>query len=96
MNQKIKGYMNLARKANAVVIGSDNLEKTKSHIFLVITGADASESTIKISNLLHEKKACEIIHLTDCSIGEIIGIKKCQIIGITNQGFAKEIVNNLE
>ncbi|MBQ8792710.1 MAG: hypothetical protein IJZ62_03765 [Clostridia bacterium] len=74
---KIKGYLNISRKAGYLIIGGETLEDYKKKLFLVLYDVNAGNNTLKIVDKLKLKgiDICGVYNLE-----ELCTISNCKII----------------
>ena len=88
---KIKGYINIARKAGYVIIGGEKLNNYRKKLYLIIYDESAQKNTIKIKEQFKDKEVISVKNL-----GEITSIKNCKIIGIKNKMMSENILKLLK
>ena len=90
-NLKIKSVLGLARKAGALLIGSEKIENEGHKKILVIIAEDSSEGVRKFA----EKHESLELGMTIKELSDVTGLKdSVQILGLPfNSGFAKKILN---
>jgi len=90
-SEKIKGYLNISRKAGYLIIGGETLANYKKKLYLILYDRNAGNNTIKIVAKLQEKniKCYEIEGLS-----QLISIPNCKIFGIKNKNIS-EIIESL-
>ena len=89
--EKIKGYLNIARKAGYLIIGGEKLEGYTKKLYLILCDTACVLSTVKIANKLKEKG---LAVLSIEGLGELLSIPNCKIIGLKNKNIS-EIIENL-
>ena len=87
---KIKGYLNIAKKAGYVIIGGEKLENYNKKLYLVIYDKSAQKNTLKIVEKIKDKDI-KIIELEN--LETLININNCKIIGIKNKNLSDIIIN---
>lgn len=89
-NLKIKSVLGLARKAGALLIGSEKIESESRKKILVILAEDSSEGVKKFA----EKHESLSLNMTIKELSDVTGLKDTvQILGLPlNSGFAKKIL----
>lgn len=87
---KIKGYLNIAKKAGYVIIGGEKLENYNKKLYLVIYDKSAQKNTLKIVRKI-QNKDIKIIELEN--LETLININNCKIIGIKNKNLSDIIIN---
>ncbi|MBO5394379.1 MAG: hypothetical protein J6A28_00545 [Clostridia bacterium] len=89
--EKIKGYLNISRKAGYLIIGGETLEDYKKKLFLVLFDNSAGLSTLKIVDKIKARG----IHVVGIeSLGDLCAIPTCKIVGIKNKNIS-EIIESL-
>ena len=80
--EKIKGYLNISRKAGYLIIGGETLEDYKKKLFLVLYDKTAANNTLKVVEKIKERgiKTIEVE-----SLGDLISLPTCKIVGIKNK-----------
>lgn len=97
LKNKLKGYINVAKKASYVIIGRDNIELLKNKKFyLFVLSSSASKSLVDFADNLSKEKNCEFIKLNKLSLDELIDITNCKIIGIKNKNLSLIIKDLIE
>lgn len=92
-NSKIAGYLNLARKANSLIIGTENLKYHNKKLYLILIAKNAGKSARAVAQAQHERTGCALVE-TDLNLGEILNINTCQIVALKNKGFADMVIQN--
>ena len=99
MNEtRLLGYLGLARRAGAYVLGETALHaigKGKCH--LLILAADASDNTK--AEVEHRVKANHVqlfVYSTKTALGTLFGKGHVAILGITNTQLAQQIIRGLQ
>lgn len=89
--EKIKGYLNISRKAGYLIIGGETLEDYKKKLFLVLYDKTAANNTLKVVAKLQQRgiKTLEVELL-----GELCSLPTCKIVGIKNKNIS-EIIESL-
>ena len=90
INIKIKSILGLARKAGALLIGSEKIEAAGHKKILVILAEDSSEGVRKFA----EKHESLELNMTIKELSGVTGLRdSVQILGLPlNSGFAKKIL----
>ena len=86
--EKIKGYLNISRKAGYLIVGGETLEDYKKKLFLVLYDKTAAKNTLKVVAKIKERgiKVLEIENLSN-----LCSIDNCKIIGIKNKNISEII-----
>ncbi len=88
---KLKGYINISRKAGYLIIGSEKLKGYNKKLYVLIYDLTAQKNTLKV---VEEIKNKNIPIYAIENLEELTGIKNCKIIGIKNKDLS-EIIENL-
>lgn len=89
LENKLKGYINVAKKASYVIIGRDNIELLKNKKFyLFVLSSTAPKSLIDFAENLSKIKQCEFIKLNKLNLDELVYTNNCKIIGIKNKNLS--------
>lgn len=94
--EKLKSYLGLAKKANAIIYGKDSIKDFRKPIYCVILCVNASDKLKFHINNLCESKKINLKVLKSVSIDEMLGTENCKVIGVINPNFAKAILENEE
>ena len=91
---KIKSILGLARKAGALLIGSENIDRAEKKKILVILALDASEGVKKFAEK-HERLETG---MTVKELSDVTGLRdSVQILGLPlSSGFAKKLLDLYE
>lgn len=89
MNDKTKGLLRIARKAGLLIIGYDNIIKTKKPVYLLITAKNVSERTKK--NILQLDKERIDTNLDKIELGALFGAGEVALTGVTDEKLAENI-----
>lgn len=92
--QKLRGYLNIARKANYLVIGQDNLKGYDKKLYLVLVGKNSSTKSKQLATNICQKLQIPHFQLSQ-NLEDLLAIKNCQIVGLKNNGLASQIINLL-
>ncbi len=92
--QKINGYVNIAKRANYVIWGTDNLDGYSHKLYLVLYREDFGKTIQKTIQKL-EACNCTIKMLSVNDFNEIAGTNKSKIFAIKNKGISEQIINLL-
>lgn len=90
-NDKIKGFLNICRKANYLIIGGENLEKYNKKFYLVIYDLSSAKNTLKLVEKL-KNNSHQIVGVKN--LEDLILIKNCKICAIKNKKLS-EIIKKL-
>ncbi|MBQ8908895.1 MAG: hypothetical protein IJY90_01195 [Clostridia bacterium] len=89
--EKIKGYLNISRKAGYLIVGGETLDDYKKKLFLVLYDETAGNNTMKIATKLKDRGLKTI---AVSNLGELCLISTCKIVGIKNKNIS-EIIESL-
>ena len=93
MEAKIKGLLGLAQRANKVYAGDYLCRKNMRSIALLVLSTEASERMKKEYNFAAEKFNIPLIYWSSkCEMGKTIGKTEKSVLGISDIGFAKQIL----
>lgn len=89
--EKIKGYLNISRKAGYMIVGGETLENYSKKLYLVLYDKSAAKNTLKVVAKIKEKgiKVIEVENLA-----QLCSIENCKIIGIKNKNIS-DIIENI-
>lgn len=93
-SSKIASYLNLARKANSLIIGTENLKKHNKKLYLIIVVKSAGKTAFQVAQTQKEKTGCEVV-VADLDLAGMLNINNCQIVALKNKGFADMVIQNL-
>ncbi len=84
-------YLNLAKKAGAVVFGIDEIIKCRSKIYLIMLSEPLATQNLreKVNNFI-AKKDTKLIKLDD-DLNIFLNTDNCKVIGLTNENLANQI-----
>ena len=83
--EKLTGYLNIARKGNNLIIGSDRLRDYNKKIYLLLYDNSSKNNTLKIVKSFKSK---EIETIMIENLEEYIKIRNCKILGIKNKALS--------
>jgi len=88
-NDKLKGFLNICRKANYLIIGGEALSNYNKKLYLVLYDSSSKKNTLKIVEKFSNKgiKTMELDNLDT-----ILLINNCKIVGIKNKNLSEEIL----
>ena len=90
---KIKGYLNISRKAGYIIWGGDNLKNYSKKLFLVLVDTSAQKNTQKVVEKI-KLKEIPIIFVENLS--NLVNKSNCKIIGIKNKAISEILVDLLK
>lgn len=89
-NIKLSQYLGIARKANALVIGSDNLKNYAKKLYLLIVAQNAGEKVKTLAKNIESKYNIDVVFVEE-NLSMLVNINNCQIVGVKNKGLADKI-----
>lgn len=99
MQDKIYMFLGLARKANALIIGEESVEKAirNKKVKLVIIASDASSNTKKkmIDKCNYYNVVYRVFGQKEL-IGKYIGKNITAVVGTNNQGFLAKLIDIID
>lgn len=87
----LKNYLGLARRANGVVFGIDNIKSYKKVIGGIILCSSAGERLKSSIENISEKRKIPLKILKNMKLDEMLNTQNCKVIAITNESFIKPI-----
>lgn len=96
---KVLSQLGLARKADRLVSGEFMTEKalTEGGAFLVIIAKDASDNTKKhFNDMCNFRNIPYVLYGTKTELGKCIGCEVRASIAVTDEGFAKSILEKVK
>lgn len=93
MNRNALKTVGLARRAGRLVLGLENLEKTRK-TELILLAADASERTRRA--VFRRNEPTVETDLTKAEIGHAVGCSEAAVVALTDAGFARSVRRELE
>lgn len=87
---KLKGYLNICKKANYIIIGGENLKYYDKKLFLILYDKSAKKNTLKILDNFKDKNI-NIIEIEN--LDNLLNIESCKIVGIKNKSLSEIIIN---
>ncbi|MBR2371985.1 MAG: hypothetical protein IKA90_03845 [Clostridia bacterium] len=95
MNSKIKSYVGFAINKCDLVLGLDNIKKSKKAPKLVIIASDASEKTKKEAKFCCQKFKAVLIECGK-SVEELVEKPGVKVFSMTDNNLIKAILQNLD
>lgn len=89
MENKILSMLGLARRANKVILGLDNIIKYKARCKILVLAADASDRTKRNATDLELETIS--LQLTKAEIGRALGCEGVAVLGVTDSEFANAV-----
>lgn len=99
MNDRIYSFLGLATKAGKVVSGDETCERAikSGKVFLIIISEDASKNTSEKFSRLCNGNQLEIRSFGEKELlGRYIGKVIRSVVAITDEGFAKRLIEMLD
>ena len=87
---KAQTFIGFAVRKNAVKINVNTIATLKK-AFLLVVCSTAGENTKKKSLSLSKRFNCDIITMTDGTLGELLNKENAKVVAITDEGLAKAI-----
>lgn len=88
--EKIKGYINIAKKAGYVIIGGEKITKYTKKMYLLLYDKTAQKNTLKIVEKVKEK-GVKVLSIEN--LDKIMNIDRCKLIAIKNKNISDIIIN---
>lgn len=85
---KIKGLLNICRKANYLIIGGEKLEQYNKKFYLVLYDLACGKNTLKLIDKL-KNKSCQLLAVE--ALDDLVSIKNCKICAIKNKKLSENI-----
>ncbi len=98
MTDKTLVFIGLAARAGKLIYGSDagSLAIRQKRVRLVIMACDASDNTKKLIRNKCFSNGISLYEYSDiASLGKAVGKGAVSVISVTDNGFAKEIINKM-
>ncbi|MBQ3494572.1 MAG: hypothetical protein IJA69_04070 [Clostridia bacterium] len=89
---KIKGLISIAKKANYIVFGADNLKNYNKKLYLLIKANNAGKDIQKICEKYIEF-GIDCIEFDFNDMQNITNLDNCKILGLKNKGLSEAILN---
>lgn len=93
MESKLKNYLGLARRADALVFGIDNIKASRVPMFCIVLSADVSPKLREAVTLLAGTRGIALKALTQTRLDDLIHTKNCKVIALKNADLSKPILN---
>ena len=91
MKNKIKGYINLAKKSKNILLGFDKIKDKIIDVKIVISSNQASAKLTKELNYYCTKYNIELLLISHEELYFYTDILNCKVIAITDEGIANQI-----
>ncbi|MBQ8749131.1 MAG: hypothetical protein IJZ29_01490 [Clostridia bacterium] len=88
---KLGNYLGLSRKANYLIIGSDNIKSYHKKMYLIILSAESSENVDKIAKSKAKEYNIKAIKFNE-DLSKFIGLDGCKIVALKNKGLSDAIL----
>ncbi len=95
MQSKLGSYLGLAKRANALVYGYDNI-KSEKNVCLIVMCKDANSKLREHIYNLVEKLNLPIRVLKEKQLDDILYTTNCKVVGLINKNFLKPILDSEE
>lgn len=92
-NDKIKGYLNISRKAGYIIFGGETLENYNKKLYLVIYDPESAKNTYKIIEKIKNRNI-PVVEMEKLS--ELLNLKNCKVIGLKNKNISDQILSLIE
>ncbi len=93
INEKIKGYISIAKKAGYLILGADNLKGYNKKLYLVLADKEGGKNLLKIADSLKEQTKDQVYFVDN--LETLSQIYNCKILGIKNLGISEQIIKLL-
>lgn len=87
----IKKYIDLAKKAGAILYGLDNIKLGTKNIYLILIDNNVGSSLKRNIDFISQHKKVQSIVLNDTNLDDLLNTNNCKVIGITNINLANKI-----
>ena len=91
MQSKVGGYLGISRKANYLIIGSDDIKTYNKKMYLIIVSNDCSDNILKIAKNKAIQYNISCIKF-NFELSSFIGVDSCKVVGLKNKGLSDEIL----
>ena len=96
-NSKFESLVSIARKAGKLLLGYDKIKSSGKKYKLIIICSDVSERTVRNAKLyISEDGDAAEIQTSMFEFGKIIGAEKVGVAAVTDDGFAKTILESIK
>lgn len=85
-------YINLCKKANALLYGIDNINKSKQKIYLVFVDNSAGNALKKSAQFL-TKKGIDVVNIEN--LDALLQTDNCKTVAFLNENLAKIIKSKI-
>ncbi len=92
--RRAKGYINIARRANYIIWGVDNLNEYTKKMYLVVYRQDYGKTIEKLLQRISNPDV-KLICLAVEDFNFFAGTDKSKIFAIKNKGISEQIINLL-
>lgn len=93
IEEKIKGYISIAKKAGYLIVGADNLKGYNKKLYLVLADKSGGKNLLKIADSLKEQTKDQVFFVENLDV--LAQLYNCKILGIKNLGISQAIINLL-
>lgn len=97
-SENVLSFLGIAQKARKLISGQDTVERLAllNRIFLIIVSEDASLNTKEKMMFLCKSREIPLYIFSNSEVlGKAIGKEGRKVIGVTDKGFARELINRL-
>ena len=91
MEMEIGRYLGLAKRANGIIYGLDNIKKSKEHIFLLIVCDTASSNLYEEMCYISVNRKIPLHKMEYMTLDQVLNTENCKAVGITNGHLASQI-----
>ena len=94
MNPNFMGMLGLARRANKVILGFDQVSVQVPKCKLLVAACDASDRTKRNIDRLGLRVIQTDMKKVD--MGKALGVGSCAVLAVTDDGFADALISRLQ
>ena len=87
----IKKYIDLAKKAGAILYGLDNIKSGTQNIYLILIDNEVGSSLKRNIDFISQHKKVQCLVLNNTNLDDLLNTNNCKVIGITNINLANKI-----
>lgn len=91
---KIKSYVGFAIKSKQIVIGTDDILKSKNAKVIMVSSKLGDSSKKKLETYAQQKK-CDLFEIESDELEKIINNESIMAFAVTDENLAKAIKNNI-
>lgn len=89
---KIETYLGFCIRSGKIVFGTDNIEKQKKGIFLIISDGEIGQNSFKIVCKCMDKFTCPLLISDNGILGEYLHRPAVKAVAITDKNLASAIL----